>query len=377
MSITKPILLDETGQKIVEALNTIADNTGEKENSKIFGIRRSLSSTSPSWTRTDDSANFTVKASIGSDAGYSDFDNQPIYKDIYRETLGTGDVMVHIPKFYIERKQMNGYETIRISLTKHDGFEVHPSFIKNGVEVDECYIGAYKTVSGHVSKSGISPLVSLKRSDYRTNARAKGDGWIDVDIRARLLMTDLFLVEFATYDSQSALGQGWTSGNSASHVTGGADGVANLTGRASGTDGQTQVVYRGIEDPFGNVWEWTDGLNLISGAYYVSYNEDSYADDVTDGYEKLSYGVATNLSGAYITKMGFDADNADMALPTEASGGSSSTYMTDAIWASTSNRICAFGGDWGNGLRCGFLSVILSYASSAAHTYFGSRLVKR
>ena len=80
----------------------------------VYGIQRSVSSSSPAWTRTDDSTNYTAIASVGSTAGHSDFDGKPIYSAIQRTTIGT-DVMVQIPKFWFYRMVADGVETIKIS----------------------------------------------------------------------------------------------------------------------------------------------------------------------------------------------------------------------------------------------------------------------
>lgn len=376
MSITKPVMLDETGQAIVTCLDNLTTAIKGGTVHKVFGIKRLLSSRSPNWIRTDDSINLTATASVGSSAGHSDFDDMPIYKDIYRETLGTGDVMVHIPKFYIKRWRDNSYEYIQISDAHYDGFHLHPAFFKDGGECEAVYVGAYELGAGYVSKPGLAPLVNITRATARTNAKAKGDGWGIIDIATRLAIITLFGIEFATYDSQTALGNGVCS-VSAAIKTGGADSVANLTGRAEGTNGATAVVYRGIENPFGNVWEWTDGVNFIDGSWYVCFNQSKYADDITDNYIKLSYGLSTSLSGAYISKEGYDEDNPAIFLPTEATGSSSSTDITDAVWSASGNRICAFGGYWHNGLLDGLLSVAVLDGSTGTNAIFGSRLIQK
>ena len=82
-----------------------------------------------------------------------------------------------------------------------------------------------------------------------------------IDIAAVSAIQMLMLVEFADNNVQNKIGRGYCDGNSGSLRTGSCDSVPNLTGRPSGTDGKTGVVYRGIEDFWGNVWEWVDGVN--------------------------------------------------------------------------------------------------------------------
>ena len=65
---------------------------------------------------------------------------------------------------------------------------------------------------------------------------------------------------------------------------GGTDSMTYHTGRAAGTDGQTQVQYRHIENPWGNIWEWIDGANFNARKSYVCTNPANYADDTTTNY---------------------------------------------------------------------------------------------
>lgn len=62
-----------------------------------------------------------------------------------------GQVMVEIPKFYYKYSYDNPIHEWLVSLFWSPGFVVHPAFIKNGVEVDYRYIGAYEGVLYDVS----------------------------------------------------------------------------------------------------------------------------------------------------------------------------------------------------------------------------------
>lgn len=334
---------------------------------KIYGISRTVSSSSVAWNRTDDSVGKTATASVGTTAGASSFNTCYPWSEMKRETLSTGDVMVKIPAFYFQRYVESGVEHIRISDKATEGFIKHPGSGK--------HIGAYKTSSNNKSASGVAPTVSQTRATMRTNAKAKGSGWSLIDKSAESAVQMLFLVEFATNNAQLAVGRGYCDGNSAALNTGSCNGVPNLTGRPSGTDGKTDVVYRGIEGFWGNIWEWVDGINWTDGTYYVCTDPSRYADDTASYYTALGYKGVTNWSGSYITAEGMDVSVPWAMLPSAAGSGSETTYYADACWSFAGWRVCVRGGDWYNGSNCGLFAVYLYMASSSTDAYFGSRLL--
>ena len=284
--------------------------------------------------------------------------------------------MVKIPKFWYRRYRSGNVEYIKIADKPTAGFSVHPLFNHAGKECDHAYIGAYKTSSNNKSVSGASPQVSQTRAQFRSNAKSKGAGWSLIDIAALSAVQMLMLVEFADNNVQSKIGRGYCDGNSGSLKTGSCNSIPNLTGRPSGTDGKVDVVWRGIEGLWGNVWEWVDGVNWNNGSYYVCNDPSKYADDTASNYAKLSYTGATNWSSSYITEEGLDSgNNPHVMLPAAAGSGSESTYMCDGCWSSTGWRVFLHGGLWYDGSICGLFTAYLYSTSSDSYTYIGSRLL--
>ena len=343
---------------------------------KIYGIQRDVTSSSPAWARTDSAVGKTATASVGVTAGASDFDICEPWSGIVRETLASGDVMVKIPRFYFQRYKEGNVEHIRIADKATEGFALHPLFNHAGVEKAYAYVGAYKTSANTKSVTGVAPMVSATRATFRTNAKAKGTGWSLIDIAALSAIQMLMLVEFATNNVQSAIGRGYCDSNSAALNVGSCNSVPNLTGRPSGTDGKTDVVWRGIEGLWSNVWEWVDGVNWNGGTYYVCNDPSKYADDTATNYTQLSFTGATNWSSSYITTEGLDTgNNAHVMLPSAAGSGSESTYQCDACYSSTGWRVFRHGGDWAYGSSCGLFTANLGTDSSASYTSIGSRLL--
>ena len=346
---------------------------------RIYGIARDITASSPAWTRTDDAVGMTATASVGTVAGNSDFDNVYPWNKMQRETLSTGDVMVKMPKFWYRRYRAGNVEYIKIATGSAKDFILHPAFNHAGIETDSIYVGAYKTSSDTKSKSGVVPGVSLTRATARNNAKGKGAGWGLIDISTVSAIQALILVEFANNNTQSVIGRGHSSNENTSAIkTGTTNSVPNLTGIPAGTNGIVDVVYRGIEGFWGNVSEYVDGINWTNFAYWVCNDPSKYADNTSANYTELSYAVPSYTAGSWITKVGLDSANSHIMLPSET-GGSGSTFYCDIYKNSSGWRIAHRGGEWnGDGYgsdAAGLFNIsFLSLASETAAN-MGSRLM--
>lgn len=363
---------ESTRQVVIETNGQVVNI--ELAFSQVFGITRDVTNSSPEWARTDRAVGMTATASVGTVAGHSDFDNYMPWSGIQRETLSTGDVMVKIPKFWYQRYKTGNIETIKIANAPTEGFAVHPAFNHAGVESDYIYVGAYKTSSGSKSITNAFPSGSYTRAEMRSGAKSKGSSWGIIDISTVSAIQMLYLVEFADNDSQSVIGMGYTYASNRKHIaTGSCDSVPNLTGRPSGTDGRTDVIYRGIEGFWGNGNEWVDGINCRYGKYYVCNDPSKYADDTASNYELLAF---TAPSTGFIREMGVDDNNSGIMMPSSASG-SSSTYYCDYQYSDSDSfwYVCYRSGTWNYDLNVGLFYSVCHQTSSTSFSDTGSRLL--
>lgn len=367
---TWTLRVTDGSQESVTTVNITTDGQTESVTLsyvKIYGISRTVANSSVAWARTDDAVGMTATASVGTTAGSSDFSSCYPWSQMTRETV-SGNVMVKIPEFWYERKVTNGVETIRIAdKAGVEGFTKHPGSGR--------YVGAYKTSSNNKSVTGAAPQVSQTRATMRTNAKSVGSGWGIIDAATNSAIQMLFMVEFATNDSQAAIGRGYCDGNSAAINTGSCDSVPGLTGRPAGTDGKVDVVYRGIEGIWGNVWEWMDGLNYNgnSDKYFVCTDPSKYADDTSTDYTELSFTSPT--ANAYISKEGCDTNVPWAMCPSEATGGSETTYYPDYFYQNSGWRVAGRSGGWAYGSGCGLFLLDCDGGSSYTSTRIGSRLL--
>lgn len=323
----------------------------------------------------------TVNIGIGNQVVQNDFDAMPIYKEMREVTDDYGNKFIRIPKFYIHKENTAGKLAIRISKEPIAGGYLPHCFYDHVANKELAYVDVGKYLASLStdgtkleSKSGMIPLVSRTISDFRTLAKANGSGYQQLDIHVVDVLRCLFYVEFATLNGQT-VHPGYTGGTEAID-TGGTDGVVASSG-AAGSSNLYQFMYRGIEDLWGHVWQFVDGVNILDSQAYVADNANQYASDVfVAPYKKLSYKNAT--TNGYVKDMGFDPNNPSAMFPIAVAGGANSTtYYADNYYQDVGQRIAIFGGLWSAGAVAGPSYWALHSGSSTSSALFGGRLLRK
>jgi hypothetical protein len=159
-------------------------------------------------------------------------------------------------------------------------------------------------------------------------------------------------------------------------VNGFSRGIASSSGSiGDNTSGKYPCVWRGIENPFGNIWQFVDGVNITDNQAWICKDADKYASNLfTDPYEQLSY-INSNADG-YTKELGFDHRN-PFAEFTTSVGGGATTYYSDYYYQREDQRIAHFGGYWYAGSYAGLSFWGLHNASSSTSVVLGGRLVKK
>jgi len=226
-----------------------------------------------------------------------------------------GQVMVEVPKFYYRTEKTPQGAIFLISATSRSGFSVYPAFVRDGEELDYIYPSAfegyYNSTDGVIdSIANVVPSTSDGTSDdsktpitaypsgtivsCRGYAQARGTNWELYDFLTHNMLCYLAFIEYGTFNLQTAIGKGVTSKAS------GSDNNAELTGQTAGydsgtdlgnasgqisTNGLKSMSYRGVENLYGNIWKWVDGLNIKADhdPYYAEYG---FVSNKFDGHYK-------------------------------------------------------------------------------------------
>lgn len=336
--------------------------------------------------------------------------------------VGTAvQVMVEQPRFYYKvvplklEKSENGYlwrkARYYISDTHKDGFKLHPAFISNGVEYDKIYLSAFEgtiydtsaetylledeqiadftadKLSSIANAKPVSGLLqNLTRANARNLAHNRGDGWEQAYIATISATQMLFLVEYAAFNIQTAIGMGAVSKTDDSKTnmaenTGGSLSLGDASG-AVNNDNNIQIVsYRGEENCWGNIWKWVDGMNIknpnpfttgMFGNLYVA--DHSFADN-TDAEPYEDTGIyPTYASWAYISAFGYSEKFDWLFIPTETKGNSSLPVGDCYQNINPDWRVATLGGPWADGSGAGAFSLRLAYSSSYRSRSIGGRV---
>lgn len=318
----------------------------------------------------------------------------------YRDDGSNGQVMVRFPKFYYRAEhgaRTHGYYTSPYRLS---GYRVSRMHWRNGKEVNEVFIGAYKASIYDVSAgaymlndeqvadfnadklcsiAGAKPCSgetqNLTLPNARKLAQNRGPGWGLVDFISASMVNMLLLVELGHFDAQTKIGRGIVdkssgTGNEA-EITGQTSALGNQSGQATGNL-HNSVSYRGLEDWWGNIWEWTDGINIQADNKPWIADHGFQSDLFAAPY--ASMGVTLPNVNGYASDIHVTPEHDYCFLPSEV-GASATTKLCDYYFQSTGNRAALRGGRWNTGSNAGPFYWILNNASSARYRNLGARLL--
>lgn len=319
------------------------------------------------------------------------------------------NIMIKIPEFWYTDDYNFNTKTHNLKICQHakSGWNHHK----------EAYVSAYElyNLNGRaISKRENIPTVNFTRANGRTWARANGfDGeakWNLYTYEEHRAICHLFLVEYATRNSQKAvnttltvegfrqggLGSGCTTGTATINgattysfiPTGSSDSLGSGSGEVTVTIQQTDSSghntstitrkcnrYRGIENPFGHIWKYTDDvISVYNGGYrtwYKSIKPNQFADNKNVSYKPLTTAVVV---AGYKTEI--------RATPTcdffaaACTNGSETTYWCDYNWDNTdaSEHCLLISGSSGDGGRAGLFALTSHGAVGYSATDIGSRL---
>ena len=375
---TYTITATKSGETAEDTATITAD--GQTVNVKlayrhIYGVVWDGTSTTV-WSRTDEAASFVnpTPYRAGATSYGSPFDNLYPWSGMVRVTDAVAGELVAIPKFWYKWTKSGNSLKLQIADKETDGFHVSPAHADRGDgkgERDIVYIGRYHcNTNNYKSQSGVKPKANITRSTARTSIHNLGSNIWQSDIRMRMTIWMLYLVEFADWNSQKTIGKG-CGNNSATENMGYTDSMPYHTGTtlASRDSYGLGTQYRYIEGLWDNVYDWGDGcyynsngLNIINTPSSFSDNSGGIAVGVPSSGWPSAFTVATVAGLEWVI------------YPT-AAGGSETTYSADYWSFGASSPCLCFGGNYSQGGVRGLFCVSCTSASDSG-AYIGCRLQK-
>lgn len=313
----------------------------------------------------DASGNELGKLNPNNYTKYEDGTSAPI------NVLGSYDVMVAFPKRGLKISTENNKVTVSMTDDPDNAdfkYYAHSYGAHNNCDV--VYVGAYKASANGTklySCSGQSPLVSQTIGTFRTYANNRGTGYEQMTFYVRTFLCCAYLLRFGNLNSQVAVGQGYVNASASTNT-----GATNAQGMNYGTTSQkTQIKCLGIEDLWGNVHEWVDGIyssstrNILTAIYNKNMN------DAGSGYQDNGQGASSDI-GNYMSK---PQGTTETGFVAKEVSGSATTYFCDCAYLSASGVACA-GGTYGNAGNAGVFQLCVCISASYSDADVGGRLIK-
>ena len=342
-----------------------------------------------------------------------------------------GQVMVeiqeHYVQLYVETDPVTGHEIEyrKISMLPLQGF----------TRVPKCYISAFEAALDRTNSKLASvvnttaqyrggnntsgwdgtyrsllgmPATSINETNFRTYANNRGTGWVDNDTITYDIMCNLYLIEYANTNCQLTLNvnpdaNGYKQGGLGAGVSNMSDwsnynsynpiipcGVTLSLGNATGvvthnviaSDGSTKHYeasvpsYRGIENPFGHIWKFVDGILINIAAegtsdVYRCTDPTKYSSSLTADYVKI--GEEARTSG-WTKNVIFPTLIASEVGGVDSSTGYCDYHYTSLPDSGNSVRALLVGGDAHNGSIDGLSSANSCNTPSDSAALIGSRL---
>ena len=259
----------------------------------------------------------------------------------YKEDGSNGDVMVEIPKFWYKVMPIRledaasgeGQQIVEakwmIANKPSKGFKVHPAFIRNNIEIEHIYVGAYEaciydqselrhlladeqqmdaevdtlsSIKGAIPCSGSIQRLTLP--NCRQMAQNKGANYGIMDFATISALQLLLLIEHCSFDSQTCVGEGIVNR------------IETDYNNSLATGSDEAAVYRNIENLWGNIGAFIDG-------FFVKKENDTftlYWYNSSEINNKINFYLHDTTKYSYIDRFGYDLNNDFIFLPTRATG---------------------------------------------------------
>ena len=357
----------------------------------------------------------------------------------YIEDGTAGQVMIYQPKFYYQRIPLNTTvnkvgkivtrDSLMISTTPQNGFKVHPLFLDaNGDELDYVFLSAYEggvysasygAKMGNVYNSlntendkmlsvmGTRPITGdsgMNLANAEKLANNRGTGWHIFNLAAESANQMLEIIEFGTLNGQSALGRGVSDmgvggATNKPAISGSTIALGNGSGSATetryngeggnyfteNTAGKVSICYRGMENPWGNVWKMIGGLivngnGLVNGGVpYICTNFNYSYNSLANNYKSAGFSLPNG--NGWISALGYGEKDYDWVLMPAAADSSANSALPvgDNGWFDanlTGNRLVTVGGSWSFAESNGpFYYACDKPLDNSIYTSYGARLM--
>lgn len=311
----------------------------------------------------------------------------------YTQTLAvtpnsSPDTMIEFPLMGYKLWNDDSYQYVSVTddpNAEDKGYCYYAHSLNTEKDCDKIYIGAflgyvdaggggsYRLRSITTVESGnVTPTARISLVNFRTYAANRGSGYSLISFFPWTLLQCLYVIMYKNLNSQAALGQGYTN---ASDVDVLGTTLSQPFCYGDPNDGTVHMKFLGIEDMWGNLGQWLDGVycdnsfNILTdyrNSQFISSGHDFQFSTPT-GATRYYYGYINKIMGTNTT--GF------IKAYNNNTDGTDSTYFADNGNANADGFAGYIGGYWVSGQYAGAFSLTVSDSASSPNSFLGSRLM--
>ena len=295
-------------------------------------------------------------------------------------TDAQGNVFVKFPKMWQKWSfdASGNLDGVKFSNVQADSeYFINDAFLKSddlNAYNDYFALGKYEgsgSSSQMYSKTGLACLVNVTRAQCRTAARANGATYQQLDLAQYVLYNMLTMLKYRTSNIQNVYA-GRTSASEAT-TTGDCDAISGLDGWNTATGA---VKMNGVENPYGNINKWVDGVWFSDTQVYVHRLPTQFTDGTTNAVLTTITRPSSNGYTEYLKPSGRITQQSYVYC-TDANGSASTYYGDGCYYYSPTGTVLYVGGYWSSAAYAGLWYLYGSLGESRTYSYIGARLSYR
>ena len=296
------------------------------------------------------------------------------------------DTMIEFPLMGYKLWNEDSYQYVSVTddpNAEDKGYCYYAHSLNTEKDCDKIYIGAflgyvdagggsnYRLRSIATVETGNATPTAASLVDFRTYAANRGSGYSLISFFPWTLLQCLYVIIYKNLNSQAALGQGYTDAFEVGTI-----GTTLSQPFCYGTqDSTTHMKFLGIEDMWGNLGHWLDGVYCDSSNLLTDYRNSQMINDGHDFQFSTAKGISDFYDG-YIDKIiGTNTSGFTKDYNNGSNNGRDSTYFADYGHVDSGGFASYAGGSWANASQAGAFQLYLSYPASYSISDLGARLM--
>lgn len=260
-----------------------------------------------------------------------------------------GDVMIAFPRRGVKISTSGNIVTVSMTDDPDNSDFKYYAHTRKTTRKEVFYLGAYKGYKDGSNKlrslKGKAPTNNQEIATFRVYAQANGSGYEQSAFFQLTFRQVMYLLKYKNLNSQATIGKGYAT-NSAAINTGGSEAygmdseIIKKSNPSYMTDQKHHVKLFGLEDFWGNIFEWIDGI-VTDSSRNVLTGTDAF-NNKGSGYDNNGNAGSSSNVGGWMSRPN---GTTELGFIIKESSGSETTYFSDYATLNVGS-VASFGGDW-------------------------------